>query len=54
MSDYEWDGWLDEKLVVFGVNRQKKKGKEKGARGRYPSFSVLVFSVRSSSEIDRE
>lgn len=32
MSDYEWNGWLDERLVVFGVNGQeKKKGKEKGA-----------------------
>lgn len=31
MSDYEWNGWLDERLVVFGVNGQEKKGKEKGA-----------------------
>lgn len=25
MSDYEWDGWLDERLVVFGVYGQKGK-----------------------------
>lgn len=52
MSDYEWDGWLDEKLVVFGVYGQKRE-KKKAHEEDTHRFRFLFFS-RSSSETDRE
>lgn len=53
MSDYEWDGWLDEKLVVFGVYGQKRE-KKKAHEEDTHRFRFLFFFINSSSEIDRE
>lgn len=53
MSDYEWDGWLDERLVVFGVYGQKRE-KRKAHEEDTHRFRFLFFFMRSSSEIDRE
>lgn len=54
MSDYEWDGWLDERLVVFGVNGQKK-GKRKRRMRKIPIvFGSCFLFMKSSSEINRE
>lgn len=44
MSDYEWDGWLDEKLVVFGVNGQEKKREKKKAHEEDTHRFRFLFS----------
>lgn len=54
MSDYEWDGWLDERLVVFGVNGQEKKREKKKAHEEDTHRFRFLFFSRSSSETDRE
>lgn len=54
MSDYEWDGWLNEKLVVFWSKWARKKGKRKRRMRKIPIVFGSCFFSRSSSEIDRE
>lgn len=55
MSDYEWDGWLDEKLVVFGVNGQEKKGKRKRRMRKIPIvFGSCFFQGVARRPIERE
>lgn len=43
MSDYEWDGWLDERLVVFGVNGQEKREKKKAHEEDTHRFRFLFI-----------
>jgi len=53
MSDYEWDGWLDERLVVFGVHGQKRE-KRKAHEEDTHRFRFLFFQGVARRSIESE
>lgn len=55
MSDYEWDGRLDERLVVFGVYGQKRE-KRKAHEEDTHRFRFLFFFFQGVARrpIERE